>query len=199
MRLTFQSIVSAAKSARLYLVAAFLFLYSFAPGFGTPLYYFMTDELKFSQAYIGILGAISSAGWIAGALVHRWLLARMSPKALLNLSIVLGTVSAASFLLLSGEVTAAIVNFANGAALMIATIASLTLAADYCPERSEGFAFAGLMSVMNLSDLCSSTVGAWLYEHLFHERLGPLIIVSAASTAVALVLVPLLRLEDEAR
>src|SRR6185436_580375 len=135
MRLTFRSIVSAARSARLYLVAAFLFLYSFAPDFGTPLYYFMTDELKFSQAYIGILGAISSAGWIAGALVHRWLLARMSPKALLNLSIVLGTASAASFLLLSCEVSAAIVNFANGAALMIATIASLTLAADYCPKR----------------------------------------------------------------
>jgi len=199
MRLTSQSIISAAKSARLYLIAAFLFLYSFAPGFGTPLYYFMTDELKFSQGFIGILGAITSAGWIAGALVHRWLLVEMSSKALLNLSIVLGAISAASFLLLSDEVTAAIVNFANGAALMIATIASLTLAANTCPRRAEGFAFAGLMSIMNLSDLCSSTVGAWLYEHLFHERLAPLIVVSAASTAVALVLVPLLRLDDEAR
>ena len=154
---------------KLYLVALFLFLYSFAPGFGTPLYYFMTDELKFSQSYIGILGSIASAGWIAGALVHRWLLARMSSKALLYLSIVLGTLSAASFLLLSGEVTAAIVNFANGAALMIATIASLTLAADYCPKRSEGFAFAGLMSIMNLADVFSNTVGAFLYEHVFHE------------------------------
>ena len=55
------------------------------------------------------------------------------------------------------------------------------------------------MSVMNLSELCSSIVGAWLYEHLFHERLGPLIVVSAASMAVALVLVPLLRLDAEAR
>ncbi len=53
------------------------------------------------------------------------------------------------------------------------------------------------MSIMNLADICSSTVGAWLYEHLFHQRLAPLIIVSAATTAVALVLVPLLRLEDE--
>lgn len=199
LRLTFRSIVSAARSARLYLVAGFLFLYSFAPGFGTPLYYYMTDELKFSQAYIGMLGAITSAGWIAGALAHRWFLARMRPKALLILSIVLGTASAASFLLLSGEVSAAIVNFANGGALMIGTITSLTLAADYCPERSEGFAFAGLMSIMNLADLCSSTVGAWLYEHLFHERLGPLIVVSAASTAVALMLVPQLRFEREAR
>jgi MFS family permease len=196
---TFQSIVSASKSAQLYIVALFLFLYAFAPGFGTPLYYFMTDELKFSQAYIGILGSIASAGWIAGALVHRWLLRKMSSKGLLYLSIVLGTMSAASFLLLADEITAAIVNFANGVAMMIATIASLTLAADYCPKRSEGFAFAGLMSIMNLSELCSNTVGAFLYEHLFHEQLGPLIIVSAASTAFALVLVPLLRLNSIAR
>ena len=99
MQRTFQSVVAALKSAKLYLVALFLFLYSFAPGFGTPLYYFMTDELKFSQSYIGILGSIASAGWIAGALVHRYFLSKMSSKALLYLSIVLGTLAAASFLL----------------------------------------------------------------------------------------------------
>ncbi len=197
MRRTFQSLVTALKSARLYLVAVFLFLYSFAPGFGTPLYYFMTDELKFSQSYIGILGSIASAGWIAGALVHRYFLSKMSSKALLYLSIVLGTLAAASFLLLADEVTAAIVNFANGAAMMIATIASLTLAADYCPKRSEGFAFAGLMSIMNLADVFSNNIGAFLYEHVFHNELGPLIVVSAASTAFAAVLVPLLRLNGK--
>jgi MFS family permease len=199
MRLTFQSIVQALRSRKLWFVALFLFLYCFAPGFGTPLYFFMTDELKFSQSYIGILGSIASAGWIAGALVHRWLLRSMSSKALLYLSIALGTLSAASFLLLTGEVTAAIVNFANGAAMMIATIASLTLAADYCPRRAEGFAFAGLMSVTNLAEIFSSNAGAFLYEHLFDGRLGPLIVVSAAATAFAALLVPLLRLEDEPR
>ena len=117
----------------------------------------------------------------------------------MNLSILLGTLSAASFLLLADEVTAAIVNFANGAAMMIATIASLSLAADYCPKRAEGFAFAGLMSIMNFSELCSNTVGAFLYEHLFHDKLGPLIVVSAGSTAFALVLVPLLRLDGKPR
>ena len=194
MQRTFHSVVAALKSTKLYLVALFLFLYSFAPGFGTPLYYFMTDELKFSQSYIGVLGSIASAGWIAGALVHRWLLWKMNSKSLLYLSIVFGTLAAASFLLLSDEVTAAIVNFANGAAMMIATIASLTLAADYCPKRSEGFAFAGLMSIMNLADVFSNNIGAFLYEHVFDSRLGPLIVVSAATTAFAAVLVPLLRL-----
>ncbi len=197
MQRTFQSVVTALKSAKLYLVALFLFLYSFAPGFGTPLYYFMTDELKFSQSYIGILGSIASAGWIAGALVHRYFLSKMSSKALLYLSIVLGTLAAASFLLLADEVTAAIVNFANGAAMMIATIASLTLAADYCPKRSEGFAFAGLMSIMNLADVFSNNIGAFLYEHVFDSRLGPLIVVSATTTAFAAVLVPLLRLNGK--
>ena len=195
---TLQSVLTALKSPKLYLVALFLFLYSFAPGFGTPLYYFMTDELKFSQSYIGILGSIASAGWIVGALVHRWFLWRMSSKALLYLSIVLGTLSAASFLLLADELTAAIVNFANGVAMMIATIASLTLAAHYCPKRSEGFAFAGLMSIMNLAELLSNNVGAFLYEHAFDSRLGPLIVVSAATTALAAVLVPLLHLGPEA-
>ena len=79
----------------------------------------------------------------------------------------------------------------------IATIASLTLAADYCPRRSEGFAFAGLMSVTNLAEICSNTAGAFLYEHLFDGRLGPLIVVSAAATAAAAILVPWLRLRSE--
>jgi hypothetical protein len=107
---------------------------------------------------------------------------------------VLGTLSATSFLLLTGEVSAAIVNFANGVALMIATISTLTLAADFCPSRAEGFAFAGLMSVSNLADIFSTNVGAFLYEKVFDSHLAPLIIVSAATTAIAAVLIPPLRL-----
>ncbi len=194
---TWQGIVAAATSRRLWLVAAFLFLYAFAPGFGTPLYYHMTDTLHFSQAYIGMLGTIAAAGWIVGALVHRWLLRRMTTASLLYLSVVLGTASTASFLLLTDEVNAAVVNFANGFAQMIATIASLSLAARHCPERAEGFAFAGLMSISNLADIASLNSGAFLYEHVFDSRLGPLIVVSAATTAIAIVLVPFLRPESD--
>jgi MFS family permease len=191
---TLKATFAALTSRRLYLVAAFLFLYAFAPGFGTPLYFYMTDDLKFSQAYIGLLGAITSGGWIAGAFLHRWFLAKMSMRRQLYLSIALGTLSAASFLFLTGDVSAAIVNFANGIALMIGTIATLTLAADFCPARAEGFAFVGLMSVMNLADVFSTNVGAFLFEKVFDHQLAPLIVVSAASTAVCVVLVPPLRL-----
>lgn len=196
-RETLQGIAGALRSRMLYLVAAFLFLYAFAPGFGTPLYYHMTDRLGFSQTYIGVLGSIASAGWIAGALLHRWLMPRLSVRALLHLSIVLGTAATLSFLLLTNEVTAALVNFANGVASMIATIASLTLAARHCPRRAEGFAFAGLMSVSNLAEICSINAGAYLYEHVFDSRLEPLIVVSATTTALTLLLVPWLTAKSD--
>ena len=79
------------RRRELWLVGGFLFLYYFNPGFGTPLYYYMTDELRFSQQFIGILGAVSSAGWIAGALLYRWRLRGMTSQALLYLSIACGT------------------------------------------------------------------------------------------------------------
>ena len=80
---------------------------------------------------------------------------------------------------------------------MVAFVATLSLAADYCPKRAEGFAFAALMSLLNLSSAVSNNLGSFLYEHAFHNRLSPLIVVSAASTAVILALVRLLRLGDK--
>jgi predicted MFS family arabinose efflux permease len=164
---------------------------------GTALYYHMTDDFKFSQEYIGMLGSISSAGWIAGALLYRNVLKGITAKALLNLSILFGTMTTVAFLLLRDETTAAVVNFFSGAAGMIAFVAPLTFAADYCPQRSEGFALAALMSITNLSAALSDNIGSFLYEHAFHRHINPLIVVSAAFTALAFAFVPLLRLHDK--
>ncbi|MGE4061596.1 MAG: MFS transporter [Sphingomonadales bacterium] len=196
-RRSLQGLLAALRSRSLYFVAAFLFLYSFSPGFGTPLYFHMTDRLHFAQSYIGLLGSITAAGWIAGALVHRVALRRMAPRKLLYLSVGLGTASTASFLLLGDEVSAALVNFGFGVSSMIATIATLTLAARHCPVGAEGFAFAGLMSVSNLAEIFSINSGAWLYEHVFDSRMAPLILVSAAATAAIALFVPLLRLDHQ--
>jgi hypothetical protein len=80
---------------------------------------------------------------------------------------------------------------------MIAFVATLTLAADYCPQRAEGFAFAALMSITNFSAALSDNIGSFLYEHVFDRRLDPLILVSAAATALAFAFVPMLRLRDK--
>jgi len=77
---------------------------------------------------------------------------------------------------------------------MLVTVSSLRVAAESAPQRSEGFAFAALTSITNLATASAENVGSFLYEHAFHNNLTPLIIVSALATAVAFVLVPMLRL-----
>lgn len=197
MRNTFHSLVAACKRRELWVVGIFLFLYYFSPGLSTPLYYVMTDNLRFQQSYIGILGSIASAGWVVGALLYRRLFGAISTKRLLNLSIALGTVTTAAYLLLYNETSAAILSFCSGFAAMLATVATVTLAADYCPQRSEGFSFAVMMSLINLATGSADIVGSFLFEHVFHRGLIPLVLVSAAFTAFAFVLVPILRLGDK--
>jgi MFS family permease len=191
---TFRALLASLRQRELWLVGGFLFLYSFNPGFGTPLYYYMTDELRFSQQFIGILGAVSSGGWIAGALIYRWGLRGMTSQALLYLSIVCGAGATLLFLLLADPIAAVLVNFAAGVAGMISMVASLTLAADFCPPRSEGFTFAALLSLTNLAMSLGDNIGSLLFEHVFAGHLAPLILASAAGTAIAAPFVPLLRL-----
>jgi len=183
MRRTFDGLLSAFKRRELWLIAVFIFLYYFSPGFATPLYFHMTDTLKFSQGYIGILGSIASAGWVVGALLYRRIFGDLSLKTLLNVSIAFGTVTTAAYLLLGGEVSAAVLNFCSGFAAMLATVATLTLAADYCPPRAEGFAFAVLMSIINLANTAADNAGSFLFTHVFNNNLTPLVLVSAAVLA----------------
>jgi MFS family permease len=197
MRETARGLVAAFSRRELWVIAVFIFLYYFSPGFATPLYYHMTDHLKFSQGYIGILGSIASAGWVIGALLYRRVLGGLTLKGLLNVSIAFGTVTTLAYLLLFNESSAAALNFFSGFSAMLATVATLTLAADYCPPRAEGFAFAVLMSIINLATTLADNVGAFLYTNMFGGNLTPLVIVSAAFTAFAFVLVPLLRLGDK--
>ena len=197
MKRTFASLWSALTLRELWLIALFLFVYYLNPGLGTPLYYYMTDDLRFSQGYIGILGSTSSAGWILGALLYRRYMQGVTAKALLNLSILLGVLSTAAFLLLWNEAWAAAINLFSGFASVIAFIATLSLAADYCPPRSEGFAFAALMSITNFSTALSDNIGSFCYEHLFERHLDPLVVASTAFTAVAFAFVPFLRLGEK--
>ena len=199
LRRTLGGLLAALRSRRLYLIGGFLFLYYFSPGFGTPLYFHLTDELHFPQSYIGTLNAIGAGGWIAGALLYRTLLSRLTLFVLLNVSILGGTLATLAYLLLHGEASAAAIYFANGVAAMIANVATLTLAAETCPPRAEGFVFAALLSLVNLTTPVADTIGSFLYERVFGHFLPPLVVVSAAATALVFALVPLLRLGRESR
>ena len=56
LKKSFQGLIAALKTPTLCIVRLFFFFYYFSPGFATPLYYHLTDELRFTQGYIGIFG-----------------------------------------------------------------------------------------------------------------------------------------------
>ncbi|HVY18261.1 MAG TPA: MFS transporter [Rhodopila sp.] len=190
LRVRFVALLTAFRTRNLYLVMGFLFLYYFSPGFGTPLYFVMTDQLHFSQGFIGILSSIGAGGWILGGLLHKTALTKLSHPALLRLSILGGVVATLAYLLLVGPVSAVLISILGGVTSMIAFIATLSLAADSCPEGAEGFAFAGMMSILNLAQPLGDTLGSVLYEHVFDHRLPALIVVSAVATGLVIFLVP---------
>ncbi len=157
------ALLRAFRSRNLWLVASFLFLYHFSPGFGTPLYFQMSDQLGFSQGFISILSSISAGGWIIGGLLFLSGLHRLSHIALLRLSILSGVVSTLAYLGLSTPATAVVIWLAGGIVGMFVMIATMSLAAEACPEGAEGFAFAGMMSIVNLTGPLADTLGSVLY------------------------------------
>ena len=186
------ALLSVFRNRNLWFVAGFLFLYYFSPGFGTPLYFQMSDRLGFSQGFIGILSSISAGGWIIGGLLYRWRLNRLSRLSLLRLSLIGGIFSTLTYLFLSSPATAVVIWLLAGITSMIAMIATMSLAAESCPQGAEGFAFAAMMSIVNLTSPLSDTIGSALYQHVFNQQLTPLILLSATATAVVFLLIPLM-------
>lgn len=197
LKATTRSLWQSLRSKTLWAVLFFLAFWNFSPSFGSPWYYHQVDTLGFTQSFIGILGAIGAAGQVIGAIAYGKFFAARPLKQQLIFSITSGTVGTLAYLLLvtPSDYSAAIaisINIVFGAASMIATLSTLTLAAQACPSKAEGFTFAALMSVTNLFAQLSAIIGARLYVNVFHS-LTPLILVSAAFTFACFILLPILR------
>ncbi len=198
-RATARSIREALTHRDVWMVAGFLFFYTFSPSFGPAFLYYQTDELGFSQRFIGLLGSLSSAASVVGALVYAPLSRRMPLRRLLNGAIGVGVAGTLCYLVYRGRMSALAIDTIFGCVGMIMQLAFLDLAAKACPRRVEATFFALLMSVYNGGTQLSQNVGARLYETYGYT---PLVWISAVMTALAWVLVPLLdveRIEAQAR
>lgn len=198
-RQTMAAIREALRGRDLWIVAGFIFFWTFSPSFGPALLYYQTDVLKFSQQFIGHLGALGSIAAVGGAFIYAPLSRRMPLKRLINLSIGVGVAGTLAYLLYRGAWSAVVIDTVFGGVGMITQLAFLDLAAKSCPRRVEATFFALLMSVFNGGNQSAQVVGGYLYDWLGYTAL---VLISATFTAVAWFLVPLVkidRIEVEAR
>jgi MFS family permease len=187
-----QAVREALASRAVWVVAGFIFFFVFSPSFGPGFLFYQTDRLGFSQHFIGRLAALQALGSVIGAITYAPLSRRWPLRRSIVVSIGLSTASALTYLLYRGPVSAVVIDTVYGWVYMITTLAFLELAAKTCPPHVEGTFFALLMSVYNAGMTGSQWVGGHLYDYLGFERL---VVVSAVTTALAVLLVPLVRIE----
>lgn len=192
LRTIFHEMSALVRSRELLLVAAFLFCFAYNPGLHTPLYFHMTNELGFSQDFIGTLQATGAAGAIVGVLVCRWLAKRLRMRTMFYICVGLGVVSALATFALVDHTLALIVYFVTGISGVFSLVMAATLAAEVCPGGQEGLCFAAMMSIENLASIASDASGSFMFDAVFHRHLGPLIVASAVFTAFAAFLIWLL-------
>ena len=189
----------AVASRNVWLVAGFIFFWTFSPSFGPAFLFYQVDQLKFGQQFIGTLAALASIGSVAGALVYAPLSRTMSLRRAINLSIGLGALSTVIYLFYRDPVSAVIIAITYGILYMLTTLAFLDLAAKACPRHVEATFFALLMSVFNLGQQASQWTGSHLYDLVGFRNL---VLIAAAMTALTWVLVPFVdidRIEAAAR
>jgi len=192
MRETLAAIRVALRDPTVWIVAGFLFFWTFSPSFGPALLYYQTDVLGLSQQFIGHLAALSSLASVAGAFVYAPLSRRVPLRRLINVAIGIGVVSTLAYLAYKGPWSALAIDTVFGGVGMITQLAFLDLAAKACPKRVEATFFALLMSVFNGGTQGSQVLGGYLYDAIGYT---PLIFVSAGVSALAWFLVPLVRIE----
>lgn len=179
------------RSGTLWSAAGLLFLVYISPGFGTPLYYYQTDTLKFSQQFIGNLGLISGGLGLAGAVIYGVLCQRLALRPLLALGIGCSVLSTLFYLFYRSSSAAL---FIEGGAGIFATLAELPLmdlAARATPRGGEGLGFAVMMSVRNGSQALSDIIGSLLVDQ-YHVSFFSLVWLNAGTTALVLVVIPFL-------
>jgi Na+/melibiose symporter-like transporter len=180
------------RSRRLLLVAAFLFCFTYNPGLQTPLYFHLTNELRFTQDFVGTLGAAAASGSIVGVLACRALAKRKRMRTMFYICVALGVTTTLANFALVDRFWAVLVYFSAGVSAVFGLVMAGTLAAEVCPGGQEGLCFAAMMSIENAASIASDASGSYMFDAFFHRQLGPLIVVSAAFTACSAILIWLL-------
>jgi MFS family permease len=191
-RRTWSAIRGAAKERDVWVVAAFIFFWIFSPSFGSALYVYQTNVLKFSQDRIGLLDSIAAATGIVGAIVYAPLSRRFRLQTLIVWGIGLGVIGTLGFLLYRDFRAAVVIHSLYGCFGMTTVLAFLDLAARACPPRVEATFFALLMSVYNIGMSISDATGGYLYDWFGYTIL---VLISATVTALAWVVVPFVRID----
>ncbi len=192
-RETWLAIRGAMGSRDLWIVAGFIFFYNFSPSFGPALIYYATDTLHFSKIFLGGLDSLTNLSGVGGAALYFAYSKSFPFRRLIHFAIAAGVTATLAYLGYVGHASAIALALAFGGVGMFIQLTFLDLAAKACPKQAEATFFALLMSVYNGGVQLSQITGGWLYDRVGFSHL---VVISAAFTAAAWLLLPFLKVEE---
>lgn len=184
------SFKQAFHTKQLWFIAAFSFLWSFYPTYGTPLYVFESETLKFSQDIIGQLAGWNAAGMLLGAISYNLITRNMPPKMEALTVMTTCCIAASSFLFLSSPTSGAILELLRGISNNWVILSIYCLASRVCPKGTEVSIMALMVSFRNLATSAANHTGGYLFVNLFAQQIAPLVIITAIIPLISLFLIP---------
>jgi MFS family permease len=160
----------------------FLFVYKFAPGFGTPLMFIEKNQFHWSYTFMSILGAISSLISIIGAIIYCKISHKLNVKKILFYSVFLVGITNLCYLYftpISDIIYTMIFSFLG----MFIFLNTMSWMAKSTLPGKEATSFALLCSISNLSGTLSTITGAWIFPLL---GLKTIIIIASCSAFLSL-------------
>jgi len=176
------------KTSQLWWVVLFLFIFFAAPSFGTPFFFFLREDLLFSETLLGLLVSFSSIGGFLGALFYGWWIDRYELKKLLYTLVWINFVITLVYLFVQSPATAIAIYFIGGLIGYITLIHCMKLVVGVCPKKIEATTFALVTSVVNLGgSVVAPILGGQLFKVI---GLVPLIWLSAFAGLIGLFVLP---------
>jgi MFS family permease len=181
------------KNKQFLLGCLFILVYNFAPGFGTPLMFIERDTFRWSGTFMGIIGAISSAVSILGAIAYFRFSKKINVKKCLFWSVFIVGLTNLAYLYFT-PVSAIVYSMIFGVLGMFIFLTMMTFMAQQTLKGKEATSFALLCSISNLAATLSNLTGAWLYPIL---GLKTIIIISSISAFFSLPILKRIRMQNE--
>lgn len=180
-----KQLAKAATAKTMWAAAGFSFLFYFAPGIQTALFYRQQDVLHLSTRSQGLMLFLNGIFGIASATFYgSYACKRWNLRTLLRWLIVLGACAQMSYALYSSVDRAYLIESFWGLGWSAADMALADLYMRATPSGSEGLGFSLMVSVRNLSLFGADWVGAKLME-TYHIQFGTMAIANGLISLIA--------------
>jgi MFS family permease len=168
--------------------AAIYFLWNFSPGWGTPMFYHLTEHVRISSELFGTFTALQSLFFLPTSLLYGYLCTREPLSRMLWWGTIVAILQGPIMFLALGPTSTIIVAILYGLFGGFATAAYIDLIMRSCPKGLEGTAMmVANTSMFALAGNAGNLLGSWIYSN---GGFASAVIITTLATAL---IVPLLR------